>query len=752
MPHRRHEQETLEGGFDFLVTPLAHPRHRRCAPSARDPTAPQLAPFARSDLLLNSSQWSSQIVGKTSPWIDADSVSAPMRRDSEAALRQELMWAAHLSLHAVLLPAPALHAANYARVVNQFLGALTHTALWVRVPVVALEVEAAEARAAAAAGAPPPASPSAADADVDALLVAADPATRRRLHDPFEAWANLRALCEGHPQLGVCLHVGASLPPPAELARWVGEPVRAVVVTAAAFTTNKRGFPVLPRPHQEFVTLMLRRNVQVILRGGGDGDGPGGGVSLGPDAGLGMVELVAERERELEQEHHVDVAGGAGTGSTVTGRGKPPGREVRGGVSGREGAASVGVGAGGDPTPAEAAQRAAATAAAANAATEGGAVTSAALAHPLRQHWEYVVYLFRRIPPLTEQEAAEAGYRDYLQAPLQPLMDNLESATYETFEKDASKYIQYEEAVLACLRDRVSEAAAAAGEETVLMVVGAGRGPLVRASLRASDRCGRPLRVYAVEKNPNAVITLQSLVESEGWGDRVTVIAGDMREWAAAEQADVLVSELLGSFGDNELSPECLDGAQRFLKPGGVSIPQSYTSYLAPITCSKLWNDAKAYNDLAHMETPYVVKLHRYSLMAEPLPVFTFEHPNHDRVIDNTRYEKLRFSRLPDSAAATLHGFSGYFDARLYSGPAGTVHCSIYPPTHTTGPTGENMFSWFPIYFPLRYPVHVPAGQPVEAHMWRCVGPSKVWYEWAVTAPEVGPVHNANGRSYWVGL
>jgi protein arginine N-methyltransferase 5 len=26
------------------------------------------------------------------------------------------------------------------------------------------------------------------------------------------------------------------------------------------------------------------------------------------------------------------------------------------------------------------------------------------------------------------------------------------------------------------------------------------------------------------------------------------------------------VSELLGSFGDNELSPECLDGAQKFIK------------------------------------------------------------------------------------------------------------------------------------------------------------------------------------------
>jgi hypothetical protein len=31
-------------------------------------------------------------------------------------------------------------------------------------------------------------------------------------------------------------------------------------------------------------------------------------------------------------------------------------------------------------------------------------------------------------------------------------------------------------------------------------------------------------------------------------------------------KCDILVSELLGSFGDNELSPECLDGAQKFLK------------------------------------------------------------------------------------------------------------------------------------------------------------------------------------------
>ncbi len=50
------------------------------------------------------------------------------------------------------------------------------------------------------------------------------------------------------------------------------------------------------------------------------------------------------------------------------------------------------------------------------------------------------------------------------------------------------------------------------------------------------------------------------------WKGEVTVVATDMREWTPPTQADILVSELLGSFGDNELSPECLDGAQKLLK------------------------------------------------------------------------------------------------------------------------------------------------------------------------------------------
>ena len=38
----------------------------------------------------------------------------------------------------------------------------------------------------------------------------------------------------------------------------------------------------------------------------------------------------------------------------------------------------------------------------------------------------------------------------------------------------------------------------------IVMVVGAGRGPLVRASLRASERSDIAVFVYALDKNPNA--------------------------------------------------------------------------------------------------------------------------------------------------------------------------------------------------------------------------------------------------------
>ncbi|XP_022754394.1 protein arginine N-methyltransferase 1.5 [Durio zibethinus] len=362
--------------------------------------------------------------------------------------------------------------------------------------------------------------------------------------------------------------------------------------------------------------------------------------------------------------------------------------------------------------------------------------------HPLRSYLDYVGYLYQRMDPLSEQERIELGYRDFLQAPLQPLMDNLEAQTYETFEKDSVKYMQYQRAICKALLDRVSDAEAST-LTTVLMVVGAGRGPLVRASLQAAEETGRKLKVYAVEKNPNAVVTLHSLVKLEGWENVVTIVSSDMRLWNAPEKADILVSELLGSFGDNELSPECLDGAQSFLKQDGISIPSSYTSFIQPITASKIYNDVKSHKDVVHFETAYVVKLHSIAKLAPSKSVFTFNHPDYSTKKSNQRYKKLQFVIPRDTGSVMVHGFAGYFDATLYK----DVHLGIEPSMAT-----PNMFSWFPIFFPLRQPLCVQPGSPLEVHFWRCCGSSKVWYEWCVTSPWPSPIHNSNGRSYWVGL
>lgn len=45
------------------------------------------------------------------------------------------------------------------------------------------------------------------------------------------------------------------------------------------------------------------------------------------------------------------------------------------------------------------------------------------------------------------------------------------------------------------------------------MILGAGRGPLVRSALNAAEKCGRKIRIYIIEKNPNAIRTLHLMVK-----------------------------------------------------------------------------------------------------------------------------------------------------------------------------------------------------------------------------------------------
>ena len=60
-------------------------------------------------------------------------------------------------------------------------------------------------------------------------------------------------------------------------------------------------------------------------------------------------------------------------------------------------------------------------------------------------------------------------------------------------------------------------------------------------SFQAARRCGIAICIFALDKNPNAVITLRNLIRTEGWGEFVTVVSSDMRLWQAPCQADIMV-------------------------------------------------------------------------------------------------------------------------------------------------------------------------------------------------------------------
>jgi protein arginine N-methyltransferase 5 len=128
------------------------------------------------------------------------------------------------------------------------------------------------------------------------------------------------------------------------------------------------------------------------------------------------------------------------------------------------------------------------------------------------------------------------------------------------------------------------------------MYFGAGRGPLIRRALAAAKKANADVQVIALDKNPNAIVTLRNMIIDENLQDRVTLISGDMRHInAEALKGDILMSELLGSFGDNELSPECLNPTEKYLKPGGIYLPWSYTNHVVPLSSHLLWHEVQVY-------------------------------------------------------------------------------------------------------------------------------------------------------------
>ncbi|KAH7320082.1 protein arginine N-methyltransferase [Stachybotrys elegans] len=540
----------------------------------------------------------------------------------------------------------------------------------------------------------------------------------------WDSWHHIRTVCNYNLRLYVALKLPKVMPEMDLQNRWFAEPLHYLTLGPEVFQANKSGFPSMSKHHQNMIfTYMRLKNTPWLLL-----------CDMGPD----VSQIKSEAQTTTSD---VDM--------------RPTDEEF--------------------PALADVKKT-----------LQKETVSKTKFS----DYYSYMRWLESQQEPFSALEGGTmTSFQDWLQSPLQPLSDNLESATYEVFEGDPVKYNQYESAVVEALSEWKALGKPTSKEGVVVIAVaGSGRGPLVTRALKAAEFTGVPVEVWAVEKNPNAYVYLLRQNQTV-WGGRVNVIKTDMRAWKgpivseSAEngpiygKVDILISELLGSFGDNELSPECLDGIQHVMaKPHGISIPSSYTAHLSPISTPKIHADilSRLPSESTVFETPWVVRLYALDFVCQRVPghprfqeAWEFSHPIPESTLQSVEARRSggvvgggggsmsgaagandhnsRFCHLTFvcRTRGVTHGLAGYFESTLYQSQleennGDKVEISTHP--ERIDEKSKDMISWFPIFFPLKQPLYFPADTELEVSMWRQTDDTKVWYEWLVEAwTWVGP-------------
>ncbi|KAI3383326.1 hypothetical protein SNEBB_007305 [Seison nebaliae] len=347
-----------------------------------------------------------------------------------------------------------------------------------------------------------------------------------------------------------------------------------------------------------------------------------------------------------------------------------------------------------------------------------------------RLYFEYIKHMYKNAMEIDEKTSnnqaistALHGCEDELQLPLQPLKFNLTRYTYDLFERDPIKYRQYELAIFNAMLFLTTKKGR--DQPFLVIMLGAGRGPIVDKIIEAGRTAKiASLKIIAVEKNRYAIPVLthqlykswnveenkelytnkfdylkklENIVKvdknhNESDTEVVIVVNEDMRTFSnnfhnltvvnGGIKADLVVSELLGSFGDNELSPECLSDnlLKNLLHHNGFCIPQSYSSYIAPISSKFIRNklnmlkqkDVNVTTKNGVFERPYVINLSNASILTEPVELFTFQHfvnKNNETNLEE-KYKRIDFiincKMGNDLVETSIDGFIGYFDCRLF--------------------------------------------------------------------------------------
>jgi predicted RNA methylase len=245
--------------------------------------------------------------------------------------------------------------------------------------------------------------------------------------------------------------------------------------------------------------------------------------------------------------------------------------------------------------------------------------------------------------------------------------------------------------------------------ESVVLDLGAGLGihGLLAAKLGAK-------RVYLVE--PEDIISVAAqIARANGFGDRIHCLQGKIEEVNLPEQVDVIVSVFTGNFLlEEDLLPSLFYARDKYLKPGGVLIPQAAVMEAVPVCASKLyqkeiesWSDPHMGIDhssarmYASQSVYYYSKnLDKAHYLATPASLLTsdFNYANSTYCQTEAQYTIAE--------SGVCHGFAGWFKMQL--GETWLSTAPQEPPLH-----------WSSAFLPLDPPIEMKAGEEITFKLQR---------------------------------
>ncbi len=176
-------------------------------------------------------------------------------------------------------------------------------------------------------------------------------------------------------------------------------------------------------------------------------------------------------------------------------------------------------------------------------------------------------------------------------------------------------------------------------------------------------------------------------------------------------KADIVISETLGNYALEENMLETLSDAKRYLKEGGVMIPQTLTQYVVPVTSDRLHKEINVWDTLGHgLDFSPAKEICFHNMYVKTL--------RPDELLQNgiQEWDSIDFRKGGSSIRQAdvvwsmqnpqkIYGFVLFWHCELLPGITLST-TPLHPPTH-----------WQQIYLPLIEPLSLQSNDTLKLHL-----------------------------------